>query len=78
MDSNVFLDTIESTQADSKLAVELDEMLGGETTDDLQWGMSDPSITDDSHDAGLFDTSIFIAEEAGRKIDRTHVSRGPV
>ena len=37
MDSNLFLDMIEATQADPKLAMELEEMMGGETTDDLRW-----------------------------------------
>ncbi|MBP9066642.1 MAG: type II toxin-antitoxin system prevent-host-death family antitoxin [Candidatus Microthrix sp.] len=37
MDSNLFLDMIEATQADPKLTIELDEMMGGETTDDLRW-----------------------------------------
>lgn len=37
IDSNVFLDMIEATQADPKLTIELDEMMGAETTDDLRW-----------------------------------------
>ena len=37
MDTALFLDMIEATQADSKLAIELDEMAGGETTEDLPW-----------------------------------------
>ena len=37
IDSNVFLDMIEATQADPTLTIELDEMMGAETTDDLRW-----------------------------------------
>ena len=35
MDSNVFLDMIEANQADPKLTIELEEMMGVGTTDDL-------------------------------------------